>query len=97
MRSACLRFDREINEIGVDKLGKRTGSPRGRPRGPWPLIQYRYALRLALFRRLPDGRRYIDVIAERLVERAVDGDAHAILEIGNRLDGRIGPKARYTS
>ena len=71
-------------------MGKRTG----RPRGPWPLKGYRDALRLAAFRRLPDGRTTLEVIAERVVLRAMSGDAHAIRHIAERLDGRVRSRPR---
>jgi hypothetical protein len=59
-------------------MGNRTGRPRGRPRGPWPLRGYRDAIRLAVFRRMRDGRTKLEVIAERLVLRAMSGDDDAI-------------------
>jgi hypothetical protein len=40
-------------------------------------------------RRLPDGRRYIDAIAENLIRRALSGDIAAIQMIGDRLDGAM--------
>lgn len=48
------------------------------------------ALRRAVNRE-SDGRgspKWLDVIANRVVEAAADGDAQAFKEIGDRLDGR---------
>jgi hypothetical protein len=39
-----------------------------------------------------DGRTKLEVIAERLVLRAMSGDAYAIREIAERLDGRVRPR-----
>ena len=65
-------------------MGKRTGRPRGRPKGPWPLKALRDGIRIALMRRMPDGRRRLDVFAERMGLR--DGAV-----VGT---GRCGPEGR---
>ena len=70
-------------------MGKRTGRPRGRPRGPWPLKDFRYAIRVALMRRLPDGRRHLDLVAERMVELALSGDLEAFNAIADHVYGRL--------
>jgi hypothetical protein len=38
----------------------------------------------------PEGgkAKYLNVIADRLVDKAAFGDAEAVRELGNRLDGR---------
>lgn len=70
-------------------MGKRTGRPRGRPRGPWPGKPLRDAIRMALMRRLPDGRRRIDVLGELIVARALAGDAGMVRLVSDRVDGRV--------
>ena len=49
----------------------------------------RDALRVALLRPKADGRRAIDVIADRLVVAAEAGESWAIEELANRLDGHV--------
>src|SRR6266853_499717 len=66
--------------------GARVGA--GRPRGPWPKLAWRRALRLAALRRDSDGVRVIDRAARVLIAAAVLGDLRAIREVGDRLDGR---------
>ena len=39
-------------------------------------------------RRLPDGRRRIDVLGEQIVALALSGDAEMIRLVGARIDGR---------
>ena len=69
-------------------MGKRTGRPRGRPRGPWPGKPVRDAIRMALMRRMPDGRRRIDVLGELIVDLAMNGNAKMIRLVCDRIDGR---------
>jgi len=49
---------------------------------------WREALRVALFRKDKDGNRALDLIAQRVVIMAIQGDMGAIREVGDRLDGR---------
>jgi hypothetical protein len=75
-------------------MGKRTGQPRGRPKGPWPLKALRDGIRIALMRRMPGGRRRIDVFAERMVDQALAGDLEAARLIADRVDGRVAATKR---
>ena len=70
-------------------MDKRTGRPRGRPKGPWRLKGLRDGIRIALMRRMPDGRRRIDVFAERMVDLALAGDLEAARLIADRIDGGV--------
>ncbi len=67
-------------------LGRKDSAPRRRVR---PFVE---ALNLSINRALakgPDrGRKALAVIADRLVAEAVKGEAWAIREIADRLDGR---------
>jgi hypothetical protein len=69
-----------------------TTRPRGNGRGAKPDKLMRDALILALMREAEDadGRptRKLNLIAMRLVEKAIDGDIQAIKEINDRVDGR---------
>jgi len=73
-----------------------TGEPqkrgRGRPKGSktmHSMLPWRDALRQAVMREHPEtGAKYLDMIAQRCVVSALQGDMGAINEIGNRLDGR---------
>jgi hypothetical protein len=67
----------------------RDKGPRGRPKGPWPLKGLRDGIRIALMRRMPDGRRRIDVFAERMVDLALAGDLEASRLIADRVDGGV--------
>jgi hypothetical protein len=56
--------------------------------GPKQEKPWRDALRLAALGRTQDGQVKLRVIAERCVAAATAGDMSAIVEIGNRLDGK---------
>jgi hypothetical protein len=43
---------------------------------------------------LADGRTKLEVVAERFVLPALNGDADAIRHIGDQLDGRVRPRPR---
>lgn len=60
----------------------------GNPGGRSSERLWHNAIMVALHRRLDDGRRALDVVAERLVELGMAGDVPALKEIGNRLDGK---------
>lgn len=70
----------------------QSGNPGGRAKGkPW-----REALLRAVMRREPleatlqegDRPQRIDLMAEAIVNRAIDGDVAASREIGDRLEGK---------
>ena len=46
---------------------------------------------MALLRRLPDGRRRIDVLGELIVALALSGNAKMIRLVCDRIDGRPTP------
>ena len=63
----------------------KSGNPGGRPRE----LVWRDAIHLAV-KRIADGGevRQLDLLADRLVAAALDGDLYALREIGDRLDGK---------
>jgi len=44
---------------------------------------------MALMRRMPDGRRRIDVLGELIVDLAMNGNAKMIRLVSDRIDGRL--------
>ena len=60
----------------------------GRPKGAWSEKKFRDALNCAVTEQTKDGQRKLRVIAERLVEAAMNGDIPAIKEVADRLDGK---------
>lgn len=60
----------------------RSGTNKGKDK-PWA-----DALRVAVNRDDPEGKKYLARIAEQCVSAAASGDIQAIKEIGDRLDGR---------
>ena len=60
----------------------------GRPKGAWSEKKFRDALNCAVTEQTKDGQRKLRVIAERLVEAAINGDIPAIKEVADRLDGK---------
>lgn len=64
------------------------GSPAKKaPSGPFADKLWRDALRRAVLKRV-EGEKRLDLIAERVVKQAMDGDDRAYREIGDRLDGK---------
>lgn len=59
-----------------------------RPKGAWSEKKFRDALNLAVTEEGPGGVRKIRLIADKLVEAALNGEVQAIKEIGDRLDGK---------
>ena len=59
-----------------------------RPKGAWSEKKFRDALNLAVTEEGPGGVRKIRMIADKLVEAALNGEVQAIKEIGDRLDGK---------
>ena len=59
-----------------------------RPKGAWSDKKFRDALNLAVTEEGPGGVRKIRLIADKLVEAAMNGDVQAIKEVGDRLDGK---------
>jgi hypothetical protein len=47
------------------------------------------ALRRALAKKRDDERASLDLIAERLVDKAIDGNMESIKEVADRLDGKV--------
>src|SRR6195256_3290904 len=62
----------------------QSGNPSGRPREK----AFADMLRLALKDTDKDGKLKLRKIAEKLIECAINGEAWAIQQIGDRLDGR---------
>lgn len=56
--------------------------------GPKQEKPWRDALMVAAIGKTPEGKVKLRVIAERCVAAAMAGDMSAIIEIGNRLDGK---------
>jgi hypothetical protein len=63
------------------------GSPLKKPSGPYADKLWREALRRAVLKRV-EGEQRLDLIAERVVAQALDGDDKAYKEVGDRLDGK---------
>lgn len=57
------------------------------PSGPFADKLWREALRRAVLKRV-EGEQRLDVIAEKVVTAAMEGDDKAYKEIGDRLDGK---------
>lgn len=57
------------------------------PSGPFADKLWREALRRAVLKRV-EGQQRLDLIAEKVVIAAMDGDDKAYKEIGDRLDGK---------
>ena len=57
------------------------------PSGPYADKLWREALRRAVLKRV-EGEQRLDMIAERVVKQAIEGDDKAYREIGDRLDGK---------
>lgn len=60
----------------------------GRPKGSANDKPWRDALLLAVKRKGPDGKVFLNKIAEQCVLAASNGDTQAIREVGDRLDGK---------
>ena len=62
-----------------------SGNPGGRPKE----LVWRDAIHRAVKRVVGGGDiKQLDLLADKLVTSALDGDFHALREIGDRLDGR---------
>jgi hypothetical protein len=59
-----------------------------RPKGAWSEKKFRDALNLAVSEEGAGGVRKIRLIADKLVEAALNGEVQAIKEVGDRLDGK---------
>jgi hypothetical protein len=62
----------------------QSGNPTGRPKEQ----AWRDALRIAVKEAMADGTPKLRALADKTVALALDGDMHAIKEIGDRLDGK---------
>jgi hypothetical protein len=60
----------------------------GRPKGSLNDKPWKDAIRKAVARRVEDGGRTLDKLAEKLVACAEAGEGWAFTEMGNRLDGK---------
>jgi hypothetical protein len=70
----------------------QSGNKNGRGSDkPW-----RDALMLAINEVGPDKQKKLRAIAQKLVERAMDGEVPALKEIGDRLDGKPGQQIALT-
>lgn len=59
------------------------------PKGPKSDKIWRQALMLAVNRVSKDGKtKHLDILANRLVLKAAEGDVSALREIGDRIDGK---------
>lgn len=64
------------------------GSPKKKaPSGPYADKLWREALRRAVFKRVEKNQR-LDLIADAVAAKAMEGDMAAAREIGDRLDGK---------
>lgn len=62
----------------------KSGNPGGRPvTKPWA-----DAIKRALARRADDDGRSLNGLADRLLDKALEGDMSALKELGDRLDGK---------
>lgn len=72
------------------------GSPAKKaPSGPYADKLWREALRRAVLKRV-EGEQRLDLIAEKVVKQAIDGDDKAYREIGDRLDGKATQQVEAT-
>ena len=58
------------------------------PKGPKSDKVWRDAIRLAVARASDGKTKTLELLAKRLVAKALDGDMQAMKEIGDRLDGK---------
>lgn len=70
----------------------QSGNPRGGPKDK----AFADALRLAVNENHPSGKRKLRVIAEKLVEQALDGQGWAIQQVADRLDGKPAQESTVT-
>ena len=75
--------------------GARKGA--GRPRGPWPLLAWRNAVRVAALRRGPDGVRRLDRAVQVLLDLGMQGNWAALKLIGDTLDGKVPTAKRHNA
>jgi hypothetical protein len=61
-----------------------SGNPGGRPAEK----AFADAVRIAVNREGPDGRKKLMMLAEKLVDAALAGEGWAFQQIGDRLDGK---------
>ncbi len=72
------------------------GSPAKKaPSGPFADKLWREALRRAVLKRV-EGEQRLDLIAEKVVKQAIEGDDKAYREIGDRLDGKATQQVEAT-
>ena len=62
----------------------QSGNPGGRPKHK----AFTDALRLAVNDKMPDGKRKLRVIADRVTEAAMNGESWACNMVADRLDGK---------
>lgn len=58
------------------------------PANRWSEKEWRNALRKSVAKREGKGPQYLERIADRVVQAALNGDMAAAKEIGDRLDGK---------
>jgi hypothetical protein len=71
-----------------------TANPHGRPKGPTLTGRIRALLEKDELKGqiLSGGRKVADVLAETIVERAIDGDFRFVQLVIDRLDGKLPDK-----
>src|SRR5215211_1893386 len=70
----------------------KSGNPSGRPKEK----AFADAVRLAVNREGPDGRKKLQAIAEKVADAAAAGESWAIAQVGDRLDGRPAQSLEHT-
>lgn len=69
----------------------RSGTNKGKDK-PWS-----DAIRRAMHRTLEDGKtKRLDALANKLLDRALDGDVAALKEFGDRIDGKPSQQLEHT-
>lgn len=64
----------------------KSGNPGGKPKGTENLTS---ALRRVLAKKVPKGKKRSDLFAEAMIRLAEEGNAAAINQIFNRIDGPV--------
>lgn len=70
----------------------KSGNPGGKPKDK----AFADAVRVAVNREEPDGRKKLNVLAEKLVDFAMAGEGWAMQQIADRLDGKPAQESTVT-
>lgn len=70
----------------------KSGNPGGKPKDK----AFADAVRVAVNREEPDGRKKLNALAEKLVDFAMAGEGWAMQQIADRLDGKPAQESTVT-